>query len=359
MRVTMQKSTSCKDKFPKHYRSGNIAPRILLAIIGLTFVFCANLVAENSSSVKIFAFQPPDVSPDVEAPAMVELKDPAVYGLSWRFRWDTIEPQEGQYNWALIDKAVEVTSKVGKKAMLRVVAGMHTPAWVYQAGAKPFDFSNTDLRYAKSQKEGTRMPIPWDEIYLARWEAFIQAFGKRYAKNPHIYSIPMSGGGRIGEMNLPKAFEKWRQAGYSDEKLIAAWKRIIDAYQRAFPDVPTNLCINEPLGKGHSNVMRPVISYVLATYPQKVYLQENALKADFPPNNPIRRILREASAKTSIGYQMLGSRNFLDKETGDRFKAFRNAIEDHASYVEVYTTDVKDPAQRSALQFLAAPSERR
>ena len=33
--------------------------------------------------------------------------------------------------------------------------------------------------------------------------------------------------------------------------------------------------------------------------------------------------------------------------------AFRNAIEDRASYIEVYASDVRDPAQRKALEFVS------
>ena len=334
-------------------------PRLLLMAFSLILICSVMLIAASSQPVKIFALQRPDVSPEQVAPQLSEVRDPLVYGLSWRFRWKTIEPQEGQYNWQPLDKALEITGNAGKKVILRMVAGIHTPDWVYQAGAKPFDFSNTALARSEHYAEGLRMPVPWDEIYLAKWEAFIRAFGKRYTGNSHLYSVAMSGGGHIDEMNLPKDYEKWQQVGYSDEKLIMAWKRIIDAYQRAFPDTPTNLAINEPLGMQRSHVLNPIVSYVLATYPHKVYLQQNALKADLPRNGQIRQIIREAAARTIVGYQMLGGKGFLEGQTGNRLAAFRNAQEDHASYVEVYAPDVRDLGQRGALQFLGAPSERR
>ena len=279
--------------------------------------------------------------------------------MSWRFRWKTIEPGEGEYNWELIDKALQVTSNAGKKIMLRVTAGMFTPDWVYQAGVKPFEFSNTDLAYPENFPKTTKMPIPWDEVYLGKWEEFIHAFGQRYNGNPHIYSIHMAGGGHIGEMNLPLAHAKWQQAGYSDEKLIAAWKRIIDAYQKAFPNTPTNLNIGEPLGRNQSHVLKPVVSYALAIYPRKIYIQQNGLRADFPISSPIRQIIREASATTVVGYQTLGGKGFMDQQTGDRLTALRNALEDHVSYIEVYAGDVRDPEYRKAFQFLAAPTDRR
>ena len=116
--------------------------------------------------------------------------------------------------------------------MLRIVAGINSPEWVYRGGAKPFDLQKHRSALSENHPPDMRMPVPWDEVYLAKWEAFVQAFGKRYSGNPTIYSIQMTGGGYIGEMNPPKAFAKWEQVGYSDDKLIAAWKRIIDTYQR-------------------------------------------------------------------------------------------------------------------------------
>jgi Beta-galactosidase len=336
-------------------KMGGVMSKILLATIGLTLIFSSNLMADASQGVKIFSLLRPDASPEVIAPELSELKDSIVYGLSWRFRWKTIEPQEGQYNWGPIDKAIEITTKAGKKVMLRVVPGINTPEWVYQAGARPFEFSSDHLAHGESFSKNLTMPIPWDEIYLAKWENFVRAFGQRYSGNSHIYSIQMAGGGLIAEMNLPKVKEKWQQVGYSDEKLVAAWKRIIDAYQRAFPDIPTNLNVNEPLPQSH--VLGPVVAYVLATYPHKVYLQEDALKADFPRNHRIRQIIREASAKTVVGYQLLGGKGFLEQQTGDRLAAFRNALEDHVSYLEVYASDVRDPGQRGALQSLTTQQQ--
>lgn len=327
------------------------------AMIVLYITLIMQTATMAQAKTKIFSLLAPDKNIEEEIP---ELNDQLVYGLSWRFRWKTIEPQEGQYNWGMMDKAIEATGKKGKHVLLRVVAGIQTPEWVYAGGTKAFEFDGKDVASGIAHPPGTHMPIPWDDVYLRKWEAFIGAFGKRYNGNSHIYSVAMSGGGYIDEMNLPKAFERWQQAGYTDEKLIHAWKRIIDAYQKAFPDTPTNLAINEPLGSiQRSNVLSPVVSYVLATYPGKVYLQQNALRADLPRDSRVRQIIRDASVKTVVGYQMLGGKGFLEKQTGDRVAAFRHALEDNVSYVEVYAPDVRDSRLRGALEFLARRLERR
>src|SRR6202035_1508462 len=118
-------------------------------------------------------------------------------------------------------------------------------------------------------------PIPWDPTYLAKWEQFIAAFGQRYNANPQIWSIQMAGAGFIGEMSLPQAYTTWAQVGYSDAKITAAWQSIITAFRQAFSGTPTNLDIDEPLSKGHSDALPGILSWVESTYPGKVYIQQN------------------------------------------------------------------------------------
>lgn len=289
-----------------------------------------------------------------------ELEKDFVYGISWRFGWNKIEPSDGEYNWKIVDETIAAAKKHNKKVMLRFTAGIHTPDWVYKAGAKKFRFSNKDLLDPENWKNMSEkdMPIPWDEIFLSRWRRFIKEAGKRYNNNTVIFSVQMTGGGWLGEMNLPKAYEKWRSEGYSDEKLIYAWKSIIDTYIKNFPDTPTNLDINEPLTRKHSNVLNPIVNYVLDKYPKKVYLQQNGLKEDMhKEEGTIRVILRNASQKTIVGYQMLGGKNWIDKDTGNRSAAFRNAVEDNASYIEIYPGDINDKKYKVLLQQLSNDSK--
>jgi hypothetical protein len=327
-----------------------------LIVVGSALILGQCVWAVADEKIKIFSLQKSDGE---SKPAPPELSDPYVYGISWRFKWSALEPREGEFRWDVVDKALATTRQAGKKAMLRVVAGVNSPDWLKSAGAMPFAFRNTDLAHPQNYRDNLSMFVPWDEVYLSKWGALIRALGQRYSGHPEIYSIQMTGGGYIGEMNLPKAIAQWQAVGYTDKKLIAAWQRIIDTYQEAFPQTPTNLDLGEPLGRNHSNVLEPVVSYVLSNYPRKVYLQHNGLKADLPQHHRVRQILRAASRKTLVGYQMVGGKDWLPQQTGDRQLAFRKALEDRASYIEVYASDIRDPEQRSALAMLAnaAPGE--
>src|SRR3989304_5631678 len=224
-------------------------------IIILTLSLCilsAHLDYVYAESVNLFSLNTWRAKSTGSVP---ELEKDFVYGISWRFGWDLVEPNDGQYYWNIVDKAITEAKRHNKKVMLRFTAGIHTPEWVYKAGARKFVFSNEDVWNTEGYKNrpSMDMPLPWDPVFLTKWERFIKEAGKRYNKHPQVFSIQMTGGGWLGEMNLPKAYDKWKEAGYSDEKLIDAWKKIIETYRANFPDTPTNLDINEPLGVKRGN----------------------------------------------------------------------------------------------------------
>jgi hypothetical protein len=286
-----------------------------------------------------------------------ELSNPDVAGISVRFNWKTIEPQPGQYHWEPVDRAIALASRSGKKVMIRVVAGVGTPDWVYQAGAPGAEpnFREEQLQGMPPQRRQLltrikRAPVVWDPHYLSPWLSFIRAFGQRYDGNPVIYSIQMTGGGFAAEMSLRREFG-WNRYGYSDAKLISTWKQIIDAYQQSFPQIPTNLDIMEPIPR-QSHVLQAVVDYCLTKYPGKVYIQQNGLNAS-GGSPQYRAIIRQAALKTKVGYQMTGGGGWIESRVGDRGTAFRYALEDRASYLEVYHGDLTNPSLGEAVHNLA------
>jgi hypothetical protein len=195
------------------------------------------------------------------------------------------------------------------------------------------------------------MPIPWDATYQSLWKRFIAAFGQRYDGDPTIYSVQMTGGGFIGEMTLPTDVDKWKAAGYTDARYIAAWEDIIGAYRTAFTHTPTNLDIVEPFGGVlTTSVVKPVVSFATSAGASNAYIQNNALRAAMLGTiGPYRTAIRSAAAVTTVGYQMIGDAATSTSLT----QAFTVALQDQASYVEVYASDVLDPANQDALSYLA------
>jgi hypothetical protein len=240
--------------------------------------------------------------------------------------------------------------------MIRVIAGIYTPAWVLHR-VKTVTISNRYMYNPKNFPAKVTMAVPWGAAYLALWKSFISAFGRRYNGNPHIYSVAMAGGGYLGEMSLPTDVKKWRAAGYSDAAYISCWKTIISAYRAALPNTHTNLGIDEPFGSAMAtNVVKPVVAFATSAGAKNSYIQNNGLRASILGRiGPYRAAIRAASHVTRVGWQMYGGEGTpQNRATGNRRQAFQVAIQDHASYVEVYASDIFDRANASALLYLAS-----
>jgi hypothetical protein len=284
-----------------------------------------------------------------------ELESPFVTGLSARFKWQDIEPEPGQYNWRPLERAHEISTAKNKMLIIRVTAGMHSPNWIYRLGVPQIDFEADDASWMESGAKG-RMPVPWNEVYLEMWEKFLEELGKKVQDWPNIFCVEMTGGGLIGEMQLPGKSEttiaQWKEAEISDEKVVSMWKRIITSYNKAMPQgVGVVLDLGMPFPK--SEAPATLVEWAMQEFPARVWFQQNGLKEQYPADSVWSRMIRQASSITTVGYQMLGGGKFLDQQTGDRKKAFLRAIEDHCSYVEVYRADLLDPKWREEIEFLA------
>lgn len=120
-----------------------------------------------------------------------------------RFRWSALEPEEGKFNWAPIDNALDAWSKAGKQFGFGVMCESfhsnikyNTPKWVYDAGVP-------SIQYDGFKVKGMVAPKQWDNpIFLEKLKNFIDAMGKRYNGDPRISLIDIRSYGQWGEGHL-------------------------------------------------------------------------------------------------------------------------------------------------------------
>jgi hypothetical protein len=270
-----------------------------------------------------------------------ELSRPWVAGLSARFTWNYIEPEQGRYNWSVIDNVIARAKKYSKKIMLRVVAGVNTPGWVFANGAQYIPATVDNNLY--------KVPVFWDPIYLESWCNFIQALANRYEGNANIIGIQMAGAGLAAEMSIYVPDIDWTEHGYSIDTYVSAWKTIIDAYRTSFPSKILHLNIHTVLGNDVTGLTQ-IMDYCLNTYPNLVFIQANDLRST---GSDYSQYAQQNAAETGTGYQMYGGRNWKDKIMGDRMSAFKLGLADKIIYAEVYQSDIIDSTLTSAMKFLA------
>lgn len=181
------------------------------------------------------------------------LANPNVDGVALLFLWNKIEPREGQFQWESIDAQVARVKQSGKYYSLGVTPGINTPQWVYGDGAASFDF-RWDKPWGPPPCSMARFPIPWNEIYLKKWRAFVRALGDRYAHDPQLVLLKIQGvnaqtpefllphdrpgsgnQGRLVNCTPDDEVAEWQRVGYRPAKVTQAWKISAVACGNAFP----------------------------------------------------------------------------------------------------------------------------
>jgi len=129
----------------------------------------------------------------------------------------------------------------GKRVAFRVMSesthyrGKYaTPKWVFDQGVPSVLHSGL-----RSQEQID--PVFWDPLYLKLHCEFIRRLGRYLDGRPGLEYVDIGGIGEWGEMHLGLHMQgRWtpqqlEQTGFTREKYIAAYRKVIDAHAQAFP----------------------------------------------------------------------------------------------------------------------------
>jgi len=118
-----------------------------------------------------------------------------------RIPWSYIEPEEGQFNWSVLDTPAQRWIDKGLQVAFRFTCSESwmryaTPEWVRKAGARGYEF--------KPGKGVTEDGPFWeldynDPVFLEKLDHFLAAAAKRYDGNPHVAFIDVGSFGVWGE----------------------------------------------------------------------------------------------------------------------------------------------------------------
>ena len=130
---------------------------------------------------------------------------PGLDHLYLRLAWAYMEPQEGQYQWDVIDSVINQWTARGLGISFRISARetgtdpiqqqFATPQWVIEAGAKGGYY----LKGKRVGPEGPWEPDFDDPIYLAKMENFLKTFAARYDGKPWLRYVDIGSIGDWGE----------------------------------------------------------------------------------------------------------------------------------------------------------------
>lgn len=140
-----------------------------------------------------------------------------------RLSWAYLEPQEGQFDWAVIDGIIDKWVGHGLKIAFRISCKetstdrieqqFATPKWVMQAGAKGGFYRNGQ----QVGPDGPWEPVFDDPVFLSRLENFLRAFAGRYDGKPWLRYVDIGSIGDWGEGHTHSGSRK--EYGYEPRKL--------------------------------------------------------------------------------------------------------------------------------------------
>ena len=164
------------------------------------------------------------------------LEFPGMDHLYIRLAWAYLEPKEGQFDWAVIDRLIGKWTAHGlgiafrisckETSTDRIEQQFATPRWVMEAGAQGGYY-----RMGKATgPEGPWEPAFDDPVFLAKLDRFLAAFAARYDRQPWVRYMDIGSIGDWGEGH------SW--AGSRKECGFAARKRHVDLHLKHFKSAP-------------------------------------------------------------------------------------------------------------------------
>ena len=153
-----------------------------------------------------------------------------------RVPWAYLEPEEGVYNWALLDTPAQRWIAKGKQVGFRFTTSESwidyaTPKWVFDAGAKSVPFT-----FPRGYPDGPRVegnlydPVFDDPVFLEKLDRFLAAAGERYNGRPEVAFIDIGTFGLWGEGHTLMSSK------LSDAENARMARIHIDLHKQYFPD---------------------------------------------------------------------------------------------------------------------------
>ncbi len=192
-----------------------------------------------------------------------------------RIPWAYVEPEEGVFNWAILDTPAQRWIARGGKVAFRITCSESwlryaTPEWVKNAGAKGVFW---DYGKGVSTNGAFWDPDFVDPVFLAKLERFLQAMAARYDGNPDVAFLDIGTYGLWGEGHTAAS------SRVPQEKMNEDVKRHIDLHVKLFPR--TLLCISDDVsGSGNRSGDYPLLDYARS---KGVTLRDDSILVQPPP----------------------------------------------------------------------------
>ena len=246
-----------------------------------------------------------------------------------RLPWSFIEPEEGKFNWAIVDTPAQRWIAKGKKVAFRFTCceswlRWAVPEWVHKAGAKGINYN---FGVGPDPEGALWAPVYDDPRFLKKLDRFLAEVGKRYNGNPNVEFIDVGTFGMWGEGHT--GFDNQ----LSQEETDKMSRIHIDLHKKHFPD--TLLCISDDIcgpenRKGHWKGMEYALS-------QGVTFRDDSILVQPFPNHWYHAEMAERFWRTLpviLEHEHFGGS--VGRGAWDRDLFIQSVEDHHASFMSIH-----------------------
>lgn len=274
-----------------------------------------------------------------------------VAGALVRIAWADLEPSPGEYRFDLVQRQVDLANDAGKKITLAILNGPHAPAWLKDLGTAYFSYTTQD-------GQSSEIPLSWDATYLENYTRLIGALGDIFSGIDTIQLVHMTNASTNGfEMQYalrPEDETRFLDAGYTVERYVESWQKIISVYSASFPTTPLDIEIHPVLGD--ADLPRSIVNHGYSIIGSRFgvfaawWSADNAIET-YPE---MEAILAEAAQVSFAGVQLAGtvSGNGNRMSEDDFIESLNRASDLGATYVEIWNADLENQSLMAKLEEL-------
>lgn len=177
------------------------------------------------------------------------LKDTTIDGIVLYISWRTLEPEEGVFNWNILDIVRNKCLKSNKSFHLAVIAGRWVPKWIYGKGVKSISWTS-NVNYVDEGVQGeATAPIPWDSQFFKLWKNLLVNLSKHLVNNkPDVVMITGPSLANGLEANFALPYKKFMTSGYNEDLYLSAWFQTIRLFNELFSDSKLALAVHDQIG---------------------------------------------------------------------------------------------------------------
>ncbi len=279
--------------------------------MGWTMHFYSNVPSNYGSKL-----EPSDTVDDFSGLSTVYLRIP----------WAYIEPEEGHFNWAILDTPAQRWISKGKKIALRLTCSeswmkFATPEWVKSAGAKGIYY---EFGKGPVEKSDRWDPVFDDSVFVEKLDKFLAAAALRYDGSSNVEFIDVGTYGMWGEGHTH---------GSSRQDEIEIKKLHIDLHKKHFKK--TLLCISDDFaGPSDRSGKWPIMDYAFA---QGVSMRDDSIMVQPPPHSWYHAEMAQVfwpEMPVILEHEHYGSSKGRNAWSGD---LLLKSVEDyHASFMSIH-----------------------